>query len=175
MPTAFAAMRAFVHACLGGPINQEDLETLIAFNVMVLRFTSLTLTLRKAIDFTPLIAALDNPILATYGMRDTAALPVAGGHIVSVCRRATRSFYEDAGHAPLMEYPERFNRALAAFARQTQTERRVCGKGSYFRRRLHLRRVLKVSRNSPPVPVPDRVAGMVAATGLPSADRSKPR
>ena len=127
MPTAIAAMRGFVHACLGGPIDQEDLETLIACNVMVPRFTRLALTLRKAIDFTPVIAALDIPILATYGMRDTVALPVAGDHIVAVCRRATSSFYEAAGHAPFLEYPDRFNRELAAFARRARAEQDLRG------------------------------------------------
>jgi non-heme chloroperoxidase len=127
MPTAIAAMRGFVHACLGGPIDQEDLETLIACNVMVPRFTRLALTLRKAIDFTPVIAALDIPILATYGRRDTVALPVAGDHIVAVCRRATSSFYEAAGHAPFLEYPDRFNRELAAFARRARAEQDLRG------------------------------------------------
>jgi non-heme chloroperoxidase len=124
MPTAIAAMRGFVHACLGKPISQNDLETLIAFNVMVPRFTRWACTLRKAIDFTPVIAELSVPVLATYGTKDTIALPIAGHHIVKVCRRATGSFYEGAGHAPFLEDPERFNRELAAFARQAQAERR---------------------------------------------------
>lgn len=125
MPTAIAAMRGFVHACLGGPIAQDDLETLIACNVMVPRFTRWAITQRKAIDFTPVIASLSVPILATYGTRDTVALPIAGEHIVAVCKHARGSFYEEAGHAPFLEYPERFNRELAAFARQAQAGRRA--------------------------------------------------
>jgi non-heme chloroperoxidase len=125
MPTAIAAMRGFVHACLGKPVSQEDLETLIACNVMVPRFTRWACSLRKAIDFTPVIAKLSVPVLATYGTHDTIALPIAGEHIVKVCRRATGSFYEGAGHAPFLEDPERFNRELAAFARQAQAERRA--------------------------------------------------
>jgi non-heme chloroperoxidase len=124
MPTAIAAMRGFVHACLGKSISQEDLETLIAFNVMVPRFTRLACTLRKAIDFTPVIAGLGVPVLATYGTKDTIALPIAGEHIVKVCKQASGSFYEGAGHAPFIEDPERFNRELAAFARKAYAERR---------------------------------------------------
>jgi len=120
MPTAIAAMRGFVHACLGKPIAQEDLETLIACNVMVPRFTRWAITLRQAIDFTPVIAQLSVPVLATYGMRDTVALPIAAAHIVAVCKRATSSLYEEAGHAPFLEDPGRFNRELAAFARHAQ-------------------------------------------------------
>jgi non-heme chloroperoxidase len=117
MPTAIAAMRGFVHACLGQPVSAEDLETLIACNVMVPRFTRWACTLRKAIDFTPVIERLSVPVLATYGTRDTIALPIAGDHIASVCRRGAASFYEGAGHAPFLEMPERFNRELGEFAR----------------------------------------------------------
>ena len=125
MPTVIAAMRGFVHACLGKPIGLEDLETLIACNVMVPRFTRWAITLRKAIDFTAVIAGLSVPVLATYGTDDTIALPIAGEHIVAVCCRASSSFYEGVGHAPFLEDPERFNRELAAFARQAQAERRA--------------------------------------------------
>ena len=124
-PTAIAAMRGFVHACLGRPVSQEDVETLIAFNVMVPRFTRLACTLRKAIDFTPVIAGLDVPILATYGTKDTVALPIAGEHIVASCKHATCSFYEGAGHAPFLEDPERFNRELAEFARKAHAAPRA--------------------------------------------------
>ena len=65
------------------------------------------------------------PVLATYGTKDTVALPIAGEHIVEVCKRATGSFYEGAGHAPFLEDPERFNRELADFARKAQAERRT--------------------------------------------------
>jgi pimeloyl-ACP methyl ester carboxylesterase len=123
MPTAIEAMRGFVHACLGKKIPQEDVETLIAFNVMVPRFTRLACTLRKAIDFTPVIAKLDVPILATYGTKDTIALPIAGEHIVKVCKHARGSFYEGAGHAPFIEDPERFNHELGEFARTSHAER----------------------------------------------------
>jgi len=109
-------MRGFVHACLGSEIDRGDLETMIAFNCMTPQFTSLALTLRKAIDFTPIISSLDIPILATYGTKDSVALPIAGEHIVTSCQNASSSFYEGVGHAPFIERPERFNRELAAFA-----------------------------------------------------------
>lgn len=120
MPTAIKALRGFVHACLGKPIPQDDLETMIAFNVMVPRFTRWATTQRKAIDFTPVISKLSIPILASYGTKDTIALPIAGEHIVDVCKNATGSFYEGCGHAPFLEDPERFNQELANFARQAR-------------------------------------------------------
>ncbi|MBL4647277.1 MAG: alpha/beta hydrolase [Rhizobiales bacterium] len=120
VPTAIKALRGFVHACLGKAIPQDDLETMIAFNVMVPQFTRWAMTLREAIDFTPVISELSVPILASYGTKDTVALPIAGEHIVNVCKNATSSFYEGAGHAPFLEEPERFNQELANFTRQAQ-------------------------------------------------------
>ncbi len=73
--------------------------------------------------FTPVISKLDVPILATYGTKDTIALPIAGEHIVRVCKHARGSFYEGAGHAPFIEDPERFNRELAAFANDAYSGR----------------------------------------------------
>src|SRR4051812_7770154 len=125
MPTVIAAMRGFVHACLAKEVSQEDIETLIACNVMVPRATRLGCTMRPAIDFTPVIAKLSVPVLATYGTLDTVALPIAGEHIVAVCKRAKGSFYEGAGHAPFLEDPQRFNRELAAFARMAHREKRL--------------------------------------------------
>ena len=122
-PTAIAAMRGFVHACIALPVSEEDMETLIAFNTMVPRFTRWACTMRKAIDFTPVISELDVPILATYGTHDTIALPIAGEHIANVCKNASASFYEGAGHAPFLEIPKRFNRELAAFARKAHAAR----------------------------------------------------
>lgn len=126
-PTRIAAMRGFVHACIGGQISQDDLETIIAFNVMTPRFTSLALTLRKAIDFTPMIEQLDVPILASYGTKDTVALPAAGEHIARVCKRASYSEYPGAGHALFVERPERFNTELAEFARMAHADKRARG------------------------------------------------
>ena len=114
-PSRIAAMRGFVHACLGREIDRQDLETMIAFNCITPQFTSLALTLRKAIDFTPVISELTIPILATYGTKDTVALPTAGTHIVASCRNGA-SFYKGVGHAPFAERPKRFNLELNTFA-----------------------------------------------------------
>jgi hypothetical protein len=69
------------------------------------RSTQLAITLRAAIDFAR--------FLGTYGTHVAIALPIAGGHIVAVCRQVSGSFCERGGHAPFLENPERFNRELA--------------------------------------------------------------
>jgi pimeloyl-ACP methyl ester carboxylesterase len=125
MPTAIAAMRGFVHACLGKPILAEDLETLIAFNCMTPRFTRYALTQRPTVDFAPVLAKLSVPVLITHGLAETVALPIAAQYALNSCPTATGSFYEGVGHAPFVEAPERFNRELAAFASSAQAKRRA--------------------------------------------------
>jgi pimeloyl-ACP methyl ester carboxylesterase len=125
MPTAIAAMRGFVHACLGKPIPAEDLETLIAFNCMTPRFTRYALTQRPTMDYAPVLAKLSVPVLITHGLAETVALPIAAQYALNSCPTATGSFYEGVGHAPFVEAPERFNRELAAFASSAQAKRRA--------------------------------------------------
>ena len=124
MPTAIAAMRGFVHACLGKTIPAEDLETLIAFNCLTPRFTRYALTQRKTVDYAPVLAKLTVPVLITHGLAETVALPTAAEYALKSCPTAIGSFYEGVGHAPFVEEPERFNRELAAFARAAQAKRR---------------------------------------------------
>ena len=120
MPSAIAAMRGFVHACLGKAIPAEDLEMMIAFNCMTQRFTRYALTQRKTVDYAPVLAKLKIPVLISHGLAKTVALPIAAEYALQSCPTATGSYYEGVGHAPFIEEPERFNRELAAFARQSQ-------------------------------------------------------
>jgi pimeloyl-ACP methyl ester carboxylesterase len=118
MPQEIAAMRGFVHACLGAEIPDEDLETMIAFNCMTPRFTRYALTQKPHLDYAPLLARLTVPVLISHGTAETVALPIAAEYAAQACPAATVSWYEGAGHAPFIEDPERFNRELAALARR---------------------------------------------------------
>jgi pimeloyl-ACP methyl ester carboxylesterase len=57
--------------------------------------------------------------VAGYGCsrHDNVALPAMARHILGTRPTAVPSWYEDAGHAPLIEDPGRFNAELAAFVR----------------------------------------------------------
>jgi non-heme chloroperoxidase len=43
-------------------------------------------------------------------------LPSMGQHVLDVCATARASWYDDVGHLPFLEDPDRFDRELAAFA-----------------------------------------------------------
>jgi pimeloyl-ACP methyl ester carboxylesterase len=119
-PEQIAAMRGFVHACLGGPIPPEDLETILAFNVMTPRFVRYALTQKPHKDYAPVLARLKVPVLISHGTAETVALPSAAEYALKSCPTAKVSWYEGAGHAPFVEDPVRFNRELAAFVRAAQ-------------------------------------------------------
>ncbi len=57
------------------------------------------------------------PTLVTQGMRDTIVLPEAARMIAQAIPHARISWYDECGHSPFQEYPERFNQELAAFVR----------------------------------------------------------
>jgi pimeloyl-ACP methyl ester carboxylesterase len=116
MPTAIAAMRRFVHNCLGRPISPEDLETVLAFNCMTPRFTRYALTRHPHIDYAAVLAGLKVPVLISHGTAETVALPSAADYALQHCPTARVSWYEGCGHAPFVEDPARFNRELADFA-----------------------------------------------------------
>jgi pimeloyl-ACP methyl ester carboxylesterase len=70
----------------------------------------------REIDSEDVLSALDRPVLMTQGLRDTVILPAMGEQILKKCRTSTASWYPEAGHAPFLEDPLRFNRELAEFA-----------------------------------------------------------
>jgi non-heme chloroperoxidase len=120
MPSAIAAMRGFVHACISKPIPPHDLETILAFNCMTPRFVRYALTQKPHHDYAHVLAKLKVPVLISHGTAETVALPSAAEYALQNCPKAKLSWYEGCGHAPFVEDPDRFNRELAAFARAAQ-------------------------------------------------------
>ena len=57
-------------------------------------------------------------MLVTHGAKDDLIKLAAAQYTASVVPGAKLSVYEDVGHAPFLEQPERFNRELAAFVTQ---------------------------------------------------------
>jgi len=58
------------------------------------------------------------PVLVTQGEKDGLVLASHTEHLLSCIPHAQASVYAGIGHAPPFEDPGRFNRELAAFARQ---------------------------------------------------------
>lgn len=69
----------------------------------------------RRLDYDEIVARLALPVLVTHGARDTVVLPVHARNLHSAIAGAWVSLYDDAGHAPFLEDPERFASELIAF------------------------------------------------------------
>jgi pimeloyl-ACP methyl ester carboxylesterase len=117
LPSNIQALRSFVHTCLVTPLPAEELETAIAWNLAVPARVRAALAART-IDDDDVLRDLRVPLLVTQGRADTVVLPAMAEHVLAVCPTAQASWYDDVGHAPHLEQPDRFNHELAALARR---------------------------------------------------------
>ena len=60
------------------------------------------------------------PTLITHGRKDTVVLPRAAERTAETIAGARISWFDQSGHSPFCEEPERFNRELAQFVRSCQ-------------------------------------------------------
>jgi non-heme chloroperoxidase len=112
LPTNIRAMRSFVRTCLARPIDPDELETAVCWNVTVPAKVRAHLGARH-IDGDDVLTTLDVPVLVTQGRADTVVLPAMAEHILATAPTATASWYDGVGHAPHIEAPDRFNQELA--------------------------------------------------------------
>ena len=118
LPTNIRAMRSFVRTCLARPIDPDELETAVCWNVTVPAKIRAHLAARQ-IDGDDVLATLDVPVLVTQGRADTVVLPATAEHILATAPTATASWYDGVGHAPHIEAPDRFNQELAELRRSS--------------------------------------------------------
>jgi len=71
---------------------------------------------QRELDFASLLEEITVPVLVTHGRSDTVVLPAMADYILNHCKTAKVSWYEEVGHAPLLEEPLRFNTELKRFA-----------------------------------------------------------
>jgi non-heme chloroperoxidase len=109
------AVRVFLRGCTAAPLSSEDYETCLAFNMVVPHWVRGFL-IQRELDFSTVLQDCTAPLLLTHGRADCVVLPAMTELILGQCSSAKISWYDDVGHAPFLERPERFNRELAQFA-----------------------------------------------------------
>jgi pimeloyl-ACP methyl ester carboxylesterase len=124
LPTNIRAMRSFVRTCLAKPLPDDDLETAVCWNVVVPATIRANLAARE-IDSDDVLRSLRVPLLVTQGRADSVVLPAMAEHVLATCPTADGSWYEDVGHAPHLEAPERFNRELTELTRRVRAGLKV--------------------------------------------------
>ena len=108
---------AFLRACFHRPLSDDDLAVAVAYNALCPQ------EIREAIsswstsmdDTRAAFAKVRVPTLIAHGRNDALILPAAAEMTAAAIRGSRISWYDDCGHSPFIEHPERFNRELDAF------------------------------------------------------------
>jgi non-heme chloroperoxidase len=116
------ANTAFLDGCFAIKPAEAAFRLALAYNMVV------RADVRRAILGWPsnpaaTIAGLNKvrvPTLVTHGRRDTVVLPCAAERTADAIKGARISWFDQSGHSPFAEEPQRFNRELAQFVKSCQ-------------------------------------------------------
>jgi pimeloyl-ACP methyl ester carboxylesterase len=110
-----AATRAFVYGSFAHLPSRDELETIIAYNMVVPPRVRAAMAGRW-FDADAAFAGLGIPVLVTHGAEDKVVTPEMGRATAERIPGARLSLYTGIGHSPFREAAERFDRELAALA-----------------------------------------------------------
>ena len=96
------------------------LEATLTLNLMVPPYVQ-PLLRRHAANNRDLVDQFTMPVMIVHGAKDAALPQAAVDALVQRLPKAKASRYDNAGHAPFIEDPARFNRELADFAETTRS------------------------------------------------------
>lgn len=105
----------FVRVCHEVAPSPDELREIVAA-AMVMPPQVLRNIAGRPLDNEALMASLDLPIRIVQGDKDQVNLPYHAEAAAKLNPRAELSRYENIGHSPFFEAPERFNRELLDFA-----------------------------------------------------------
>lgn len=109
--------RSFLRFSTAKPLPQNDLELMLAYNMVVPPKVRLHLLGRPA-PYEEALKKIAVPVLVTHGMEDQVALVPMARYTATVVSNARPSLYAGVGHMPFWEDAPRFNRELAEFVTQ---------------------------------------------------------
>ena len=113
---------AFLDGCFAIKPAEPDFRVALAYNML------LSADGRRAILGWPsnpdaTLAGLKKvrvPTLISHGRKDTVVLPRAAERTAEAIKGSRISWFDQSGHSPFAEEPQRFNRELAAFVKSCQ-------------------------------------------------------
>jgi non-heme chloroperoxidase len=116
LATNIEATQKFLVSCFYIQPSAEDMATALAYNMMVPPKVRGFLGGRRA-DYDDVLSRVKVPVLVTQGRADQVVLPAMSEHTLSAVNHAKGVFYDNVGHSPFHEVPDRFNADLAVFVR----------------------------------------------------------
>ena len=114
------AMREFIAGCFTVKLSRTDYERVLCFN-MLTRADVRAALMARALEADSELRAFKGPVLVSHGRKDTIVLPATAELVKQLCPQAQLSWYDDAGHGPFIEAPQRFNDELAQFVHACHT------------------------------------------------------
>jgi pimeloyl-ACP methyl ester carboxylesterase len=118
LATNIAALRRFLRACTARELDEEAFIATLGWNMAVPPPVRAALIARE-LDGDDALATTSVPVLVTHGREDTIVLPSMAEHTLDICKQSVASWYDDVGHMPFWEEPERFDRELSDLRRRT--------------------------------------------------------
>ena len=117
LSVSIPAVRAFLRLCFTIMPDQDTLEEILAFNMVVPPAVRGMLH-GRTLQPESMLAALQLPVLVTIGEQDALAPLVGARRVAAIIPRAALSVYDGIGHSPFYEAADRFNAELHAFAKR---------------------------------------------------------
>lgn len=77
----------------------------------------------RSMNNTDLVAGIDVPTLIVIGGKDPSTPEAQGRELAAMLKHGQQSFYPQSGHSAFAEFPERFDKELAAFVQAAQVKR----------------------------------------------------
>ena len=108
------AQRLLAPYLTGPTISSEWRANALAMGTMVPPFVDVALRKHKAMN-RDLVTGIGVPVLIIFGKLDTAIQEKAVNKLVSELPRGRASRFDESGHSPFAEDPERFNQELSRF------------------------------------------------------------
>lgn len=111
------ATSKFIRACVNSSLDPEEFQYMLAYNMLTPPYVRAA-TLQWPGNFLRALEEISVPTLVTHGMQDKVVLPLAAEITLSKVKNSYASWYEDTGHSPFWEQPNRFNSELNDFLDQ---------------------------------------------------------
>jgi non-heme chloroperoxidase len=112
LATNIGAIRRFLRACTVEHLDEDAWINALCWNMVVPPGVRGALISRQ-IDGGDALERVSVPVLVSHGREDLIVLPSMAEHTLGICEAARPSWYDDVGHMPFWEAPERFDRELA--------------------------------------------------------------
>jgi pimeloyl-ACP methyl ester carboxylesterase len=112
-----AALESFVRLCVHGDLTDEALYRALGYNAAVPPHVRAAMQ-GRTVDHEATLPSVETPVLLIHGEEDAVVRPAAARKHADLFPNATLRTYEDVGHSPFFEAPERFEADLRSFVEE---------------------------------------------------------